>query len=89
MCGPQLVFVALDKVFPIELGVACFGGGGGQVVAQGVGVVFAEKVGHVDGGAAALAELPPAKVQVLLDTGCKRVVCLLCPTVPVLSDTIN
>ncbi len=42
-----------------------------QVVAQGVGVVAAEEVGHVHSRAPALAELAPTEVQVFLDTGCK------------------
>jgi hypothetical protein len=51
--------------------VAGLGGGGGQVVAQGVGVVLAQEVGHVHGGAATLAELVAPEVQVFLDTGRK------------------
>jgi hypothetical protein len=48
--------------------VARLGGGGGQVVAQGVGIVSAQEVRHVDGGAAALAELAATKVQVFMVT---------------------
>jgi hypothetical protein len=50
------------------LGVAGLGRSGGQVVAQGVGVVAAEEVGHVDEGAAALAELTAPKVEVFMVT---------------------
>jgi hypothetical protein len=50
-------------------GVAGLGGGGGKVEAQRVGVVLAEAIGHIHGGAPALAELAPAEVEVLLDTG--------------------
>jgi len=60
--------LGLDEILPVKLGVAGLGGGGGQVVAQGVGVVAAEEVGHVHKGAAALAELAAPKVQVLMVT---------------------
>ena len=55
--------------------VAGLGGGGGQVVAQGVGVVAAQEVGDVDKGAAALAELAAAKVEVFMVTMHKEIVC--------------
>jgi hypothetical protein len=76
--------VALDKILPGEpfesipstllgagkagFGIARLGGGGGQVEAQWVGVVLAQEVGHVDGGAAALAELPASEVEVFMIT---------------------
>jgi hypothetical protein len=44
------------------------GGGGGQVVTEGVRVVAAEEVGHVNESAAALAELAPAEVGVFMVT---------------------
>jgi hypothetical protein len=59
--------VALDEILPGELGVAPLGGGGGQVGAQWVRVVFAQKVGHIHGRAAALAD-PPREVEVFMVT---------------------
>jgi hypothetical protein len=41
---------------------------GRQVEAQRVGVVLAQKVGHVDGAAAALAELAAVEVKVFMVT---------------------
>lgn len=48
--------------------VAVLGGGRGQVEAQGVGVVASQKVGPLDRGATALAELCPLEVEVLMVT---------------------
>jgi hypothetical protein len=64
-------------------------GGGRQVEAQRVGVVFAQVVGHVHGGAAALAELAAAEVEVVSDTGYKSVICHLRPAAHVLPDMIG
>jgi hypothetical protein len=71
------------------LGVARLGGGGGQVGPEGVGVVLAQVVGHIDGGAAALAELPAAEVEVFSDRGCKLMPCWLGPAVPVPKNIAN
>jgi hypothetical protein len=76
----QLVVVPLDKILPRELGLARLGGGRGQVKAQRIGIVLAEKVEHLHEGAAALAELSAAEVEVFSDTGCKDVIRLLHPT---------
>jgi hypothetical protein len=65
--GDELVVVALDEILPGELGVARLGRGGGQVEAQGIGVVLAEEVGHLHERAAALTELCPLEVQVFND----------------------
>jgi hypothetical protein len=51
--------------------ISRLGGHGGQVIPQRAGVVAAEEVRHVDGGAAALAELGTLEVEVFSDTGCK------------------
>ena len=75
MCGHQLVpfgyaqdmVVVLDKVLPQilrcpqdRLAVAGLGGGGGQVEAQRVGIVFVQEVGHLHERAAAfLTALSP------------------------------
>jgi hypothetical protein len=66
MCGHQLVVVAFDEIFPGEFRIPGLGSGGRQVEAQGIGVVLAEKVGHLQEGAAALAWLCPLKVEVLM-----------------------
>ena len=48
---------------------AGLGRGGGQVEAQGVGVVLAEEVGHIYRCASALGEFPPTlEVQVFMVT---------------------
>jgi len=60
--------LGLDEILPRELGVAGLGRGGGEVVAQGVGVVPAQKGWDVHGGAAALAELATPEVEVLMVT---------------------
>jgi hypothetical protein len=49
-------------------GVAGLGCGGGQVEAQRVRVVFAQKVGHLDGGAATLAQLRALEIEVFMVT---------------------
>jgi hypothetical protein len=71
--------LGLDKVIPRELGVPRLRRRGGQVVAQGVRVVAAEEVGHVDEGPAALAELAAAKVQVFIGKRVKWMTCPRCP----------
>jgi hypothetical protein len=60
--------VELDKVLPGGLRVPGLGRDGGQVEAQGVGVVVAEEVGHVDGGSPTLAELSTFEVEVFMVT---------------------
>ena len=57
----------LHEILPRELRVPRLRRRGRQVKAQGVGVVFAQEVGHVDGSAAALAELAALKVEVFSD----------------------
>jgi hypothetical protein len=49
-------------------GVAGLRGGGRQVEAQGIGVVFAEEVGHLHESAAALAQLRTFEVEVFMAT---------------------
>jgi hypothetical protein len=51
-----------------RLGVAGLGGRRRQVETQRVGVVLAQEVGHVDGGAAALAELSASEFEAFSDT---------------------
>ena len=60
--------IALDKALPTELVVPGLGGDGGQVGAQGIGVVLAEEIGNINDCAAALAELAATKAKVFLDT---------------------
>jgi hypothetical protein len=64
--------VALDKTFPGKLGVTGLGRGGGEVEAQGVGVVAAQKIGYIHGAAAALGELGALEIHVFVDTGGKN-----------------
>jgi hypothetical protein len=64
----QLVVIALDEILPRELSVSGLGGRGGQIEAQGVGVVVAEEVGHVDGSSPTLAELSTFEVDVFMVT---------------------
>jgi hypothetical protein len=47
-------------------GVARLGGGGGQVETEWIGILLAQKVGHIDGGTTALAELAPFEVEVFM-----------------------
>jgi hypothetical protein len=49
-------------------GVAGLGGGGGQVEAEGVGVVAAQEVGHLHEGATAFAQLRAPKIEVFMVT---------------------
>jgi len=51
-----------------RLGVAGLWGGGGEVEPQGAGIVFAQEVGHIHGGAAAFAELATAEVEAFMVT---------------------
>jgi hypothetical protein len=53
--------------------VARLGGGCGELVAQRVGFVLAQEVGHVHGGGAALAELPTLEVEVFMVTRDKTI----------------
>ena len=87
--GDQLVVVALDKILPGELGVAGLGRDGGQVEAQGVGVVLAQKVGHLHRGAAALAELAAPEVEVFMVTRDKKITCQLGPEFSPPPNTAN
>ncbi len=68
-------------------GVTGLGGGGGQVESQRVGIVLAQEVEHLHESAPALAQLRSLKVEIFSDTGCKSVICLLCPAIHVLVDT--
>jgi hypothetical protein len=74
--------VPLDEILPREpfgalpsamlgtgragFGVARLGGGGGQVETEWIGILLAQKVGHIDGGTTALAELAPFEVEVFM-----------------------
>jgi hypothetical protein len=68
----QLVVAALNEVLPEKLGVARLRGSGGQVIAQRVGVILAQVIGHINGSPPALAELSTTEVEVFSDTGCKN-----------------
>jgi hypothetical protein len=72
MCGHQLVVVPWGSTRSSHENrrrrIARLGRGGGEVVAQRIGVVAAEEVGHVHGRAPALAEFTPTKVQVFMFT---------------------
>jgi hypothetical protein len=59
-------------------GVARLGGGGGQVEAQGIGVVLVKEVGHLHKRAAALAQLCPFEVEVFIGKRDKSFPCSLC-----------
>ena len=64
--------VALDEILPGELGVAGFGGYGSEVEAQGVGVVLAQEVGHLDSRTPALAELSISGLEAFMVARDKR-----------------
>jgi hypothetical protein len=59
------------------------------VEAKQVGVVLAQEVGYIHGGAAAFTELPSPEVEVFSDTGCKSVIGLLYPTMHLFLDAVN
>ncbi len=64
--GDQFVVVAAHESSPGEIRITGLWSVAGQIVAQGIGLVAIEEVVEADEPVAALGELPPLQVQILV-----------------------